>query len=187
VLALTPCCHAQSTNGVQQLVNYVASASWYDAHFSYSPSARASQRLGGGADIFTPITSTSNAVTAFTRFGYQWAWGGAQGVSGQVGADLPIKPLQFLSTSTNGFAHDFTVDPFAVTGLAAPLSSKTVVGFTIPGHNDNKTVVPIEGYGVMVQMVKFDKDWSLNAAFDGEDWIGLGWVYSVATVFHRAM
>jgi hypothetical protein len=188
VLGLVGNARAQvnTNSAAQNILNNLVKSAYFDAHVTWAPTAKSSQRLGGGVDLFEPVASTTNGVpvNVFTDIGAQWAYGGAYGITGQVGLDTPLKLLQAFSTTNNDFAAKFTLDPFIKSGLGAPVSGDKIVGLTIPGHNTSTTAVAVEGYGLAASVADIN-GWRLILAVDAEDWIGQGWIYSGGLVLGK--
>lgn len=175
-----------TNSAAQNILNNLVKSAYFDGHVTWAPSAKPSQRLGGGVDCFEPIASTTSSVpvNVFSDIGFQWAYGGAWGITGQVGMDTPIKPLQAFSTTNTDFAAKFTLDPFIKSGLGAPISGDKIVGLTVPGKNTSTSAVAVEGYGLAASVADIN-GWRLILAVDAEDWIGQGWIYSGGLVLGK--
>jgi len=122
--------------------------------------------VGGGIGAFYNI---NKYVMAGARL--EWLDGGWWIPNGTMTLQYPIHPLQFIGTGKSW--QQFTFTPLVYGGVGYPLSGLSLGNTTLPGKNNLGTgPIGIAGVGGAASIYS-DKNVSIYAVADAEDWTGL--------------
>ena len=123
-------------------------------YFTYAPDIEAEDKVGGGIFVAYKVTDFLYAGIGVDYLGELTL------PQGNVELKADIKPFKYL-----GFATNFIARPFAVAGIAVPLSGS---------GDDNGNVGSIIGAGVAIPVWKISDNYTMSVGGALLKWTGVG-------------